>query len=209
MNATTFFRSMPRYLRTCLMALALGLCGPAMAEVMLQVTLDTAKFNANPGGTTPGYLDFQFVAGGSDPAPLATVTMGNLQGFDMAGFAPTEVEPVPGGFQFDNAQWNSLLYTGEFGNAFSFVLRFAGDVSDLAWSSFVISAYGIDWQPLFQDEALVILTWAKVGDVAGVNEQLVDPTVATIAPAAAVPEPGALALAALGLLMLVMVRRRA
>lgn len=210
MKATMFTRTMPRFLRACLLALALGASSQALADVMLQVTLDTAKFNAgNPGGTTPGFLDFQFANGGFGPAPLATVAMRNLQGFDMAGFAPDNVSPVPGGFLFDNTQWNSLLYTAEFGNVFSFVLTFAGEASADVWSSFVITAFDSAWNPLFTGDALVDLTWTKLGTSNGVVPAAVDAAVATVAEAAAVPEPGALALAALGLLMLVLVRRRA
>lgn len=191
-----------RFLRMMALLLAFGASSHAMADVMRLVTLDTAIYGAN----RPGYLDFTF--NGVDGAPAATATMTQLQGFDLdpANFSPWgDATAVPGGFaMLNSSNLNDVLYQGVFGGVFRFVLTVSGDPSALLNSNFGVVAYDIDQNQI--KGKILDLMFAPAAD-GGPDLQIIsiNDAVATVAD---VPEPASLALAALGLLMLAIVRRR-
>jgi len=197
-----------RFLRALALMLALGASSHAMANVARLVTLDTAIYGAG----RPGYLDFTF--NGVDGAPAATATMSQLHGFDMdpANFSPwNDAAAVPGGFALLNtSNLNDVLYQGAFGGVFSFVLTISGDPSALLNSNFGVLAYDIDGNQI-KGKILDLMFAAAPDGSPDLQVITMNRAVATVgdAPVAVVPEPGALALAALGLMLLALVRRRA
>lgn len=196
------------FLRALALMLALGASSHAMANVARQVTLDTAIYGAG----RPGYLDFTF--NGVDGAPAATATMSQLHGFamDPANFsAAGDAAAVPGGFALLNSSnLNDVLYQGVFGGVFSFVLSVSGDPSALLNSDFGVLAYDIDGNQI-RGKILDLMFAAAADGSPDLQIVTINHAIATVgdAPAAAVPEPGVLALVAFGLLMLALVRRRA
>ncbi|MCE3264820.1 MAG: hypothetical protein K0R43_3899 [Pseudoduganella sp.] len=197
-----------RFLRTVLMVCALAASGQAAADAMFMVSVDTSKLGTN----VPGYLDFVF--GGSAGAAPASATMTLVSGFDPLAFeAPLgDVLAVPGGFTFQNSiNYNSAYYHATFGNTLRFMLTLAGDLGGLELSGFQINAFdefgavlgGAPGSDSLLSLAFVTLPNGDIDYLAqAVNADAVDVA------AVAVPEPGALALAGLGLLMLGVVRRQ-
>jgi hypothetical protein len=195
-----------RFVRALALMLALGASSHAMADVARLVTLDTSVY-----GTRAGYLDFIF--GGVDGAPAATATMSQLKGFDMdpANFSVmNDAFAVPGGFAMLNtANENDVLYQGMLGNVFSFVLTISGDASALLNSDFGVIAYDEN-QVQIKGKIMDLLFVAAPDGSPDLQILSINNAIATVgdAPVAAVPEPASLILAALGLLMLAVARRR-
>lgn len=188
-------------LRTLALLLALGMANQAAAGTMYLVSVDTKQY----GVGASGFLDFVFSGTGSGGA--VTATMSNLQGFDLdpANFdTMNDASAVAGGFQLLNsASFNDVYYKATFGGVFSFLLTFSGDASALDLSTFSIFALD-DMQEQLGDSLLELsyqlLSNGEAGAVADVQAANVGVT--------QVPEPDALALAGLGLLMLGMARRQ-
>lgn len=203
MHNNTIFR----FIRVVALMLALGASSQAMADVARLVTLDTSVYGA---GNT-GYLDFTF--NGADGAPAATATMSQLQGFDMdpAKFSPWgDAAAVPGGFALLNTtNLNDVLYQASFGGVFSFVLTISGDASALLNSDFGVVAYNDEFVQI-KGKVLDLMFVAAPDGSPDLQILSINNAIATVgdAPAAAVPEPASMAVLALGLLMLALVRRR-
>ncbi|WP_342118540.1 NF038129 family PEP-CTERM protein [Pseudoduganella sp. OTU4001] len=195
---TNIFKSI---FRTLALLLALGAGSQAMAGTMYLVSVNTAQYGA---GNT-GYLDFVFSGQGSGPA--VTATMSDLQGFDLdpANFDTMgDASAVPGGFQLLNtAGFNDVYYKATFGGVFSFMLSFSGEASALDNSTFSIFALNSAEELL--GGSLLELTYQLLPN--GQPGAIPD-VVAPNADANQVPEPGAMALAALGLMMLGVARRQ-
>lgn len=195
-----------RILRTVLMVCALAASNHAAADAMFLVSVDTSKL----GNNVPGYLDFVF--GGSDGAPAATASMTQLSGFDPAGFeAPLgDVEAIAGGYLFQNTiNYNSVFYHATFGNTLSFMLTLAGDLTGLELSSFMINAFdesGAVVGGSLASDSLLHLAFVAMPN--GAIDALPMVENEAVVGASQVPEPGMLALAGLGLLMMGFARRQ-
>lgn len=191
-----------RIFRGLLLVTALGASGQALAATMFLVSVDTQQFGQN----TPGYLDFVFNSAGTGPA--VTATMSNLQGFDLdpANFQlGNDALAIPGGFQLLNtANFNDVYYKATFGGVFSFLLTLAGEASQFDFSTF--SVFALDGAEQQIGGALLELSYLALQDGSTDVLQVLDASAVTLVE---VPEPGALSLAALGLLMLAWARRRA
>jgi len=196
-----------RFARALALMLALGASSHAMADVARLVTLDTSVYGAGRAG----FLDFTF--NGVDGAPAATATMTQLHGFDMdpANFSPWgDASAVPGGFAMLNSiNMNDVLYQGVFGNVFSFVLTISGDASALLNSDFGVIAYDENLVQI-KGKILDLMFVAAPDGSPDLQVISINNAIASVgdAPVAAVPEPASLALAALGLLLLAVMRRR-
>ncbi|WP_374582208.1 NF038129 family PEP-CTERM protein [Pseudoduganella sp.] len=188
-------------LRTLALVLALGAAGQAAAGTMYLVSVDTKQY----GVGSNGFLDFVF--SGSGNAGPVTATMSNLQGFDLdpANFdTMNDASAVAGGFQLLNsAGFNDVYYKATFGGVFSFLLTFEGDASALDFSTF--SIFALDDQEEQIGGSLLELSYQLLSN--GEAGALADVQAANVG-VAQVPEPGALALAGLGLLMLGFARRQ-
>lgn len=187
--------------RTLALLLALGAANQAAAGAMYLVSVDTKQY----GVGASGFLDFVFNGQGSGPA--VTATMSNLQGFDMdpENFdTMNDASAIAGGFQLLNsAGFNDVYYQATFGGVFSFMLSFAGNASAVDLSTF--SIFALDAMEAQIGGALLELTYQLLpGGEAGA---VADVQAANVA-VSQVPEPGALALAGLGLLMLGVARRQ-
>lgn len=187
--------------RTLALLLALGAAGQAAAGTMVLVSVDTKQYGVGQSG----FLDFVFSGAGNGGG--VTATMSNLQGFDLdpANFDTMgDASAVAGGFQLLNsAGFNDVYYKATFGGVFSFLLNFEGAASALDFSTFAI--FALDAAESQIGGSLLELSYQLLPS--GAAGALADVQAGNVG-VAQVPEPGALALAGLGLLMLGLARRQ-
>ena len=184
-------------------ALAAG-SSPASAGV-LHVAIDTAGY-----GAAGGYLGMQL--SGSDNAPLLTVLVNNMAGFDPDAFVDlTGVTAVAGGYLLRNDRYSELFHAANFGGQLSFDLTFAGDDDPLQQyaSRLMISAFdgSFNWLGAFDPAtgALAVFTWTPsvmAGQDGSIALGVSDPNVTVV------PEPAGILLMGGGLALIMLMSRR-
>jgi hypothetical protein len=189
-----------------LAAMALALAAAQASATVIHVSLDTSAFGVNTG-----YLDMNLSA--TSNVPLATATITNLAGFDSNPYMESwGVTAVPGGYQFRNDTSNDLFQSVHFGGVLSFDLTFEGayDAATKYISAFTVSAFSDDFTVLGAADpltgALATFLWTPSlteGGNGSLSASAADHSVGLV------PEPGALMLMAIGMLMLLAYARRA
>jgi hypothetical protein len=201
-NFAALLRPLLRHLFLAITLVALY--GPASATV-IHVSVDTSGF-----GVSSGYVDMQF--GASSGGALATATVTNMTGFDSNAYTESwGLTPVAGGFQFRNDTANDYFQAVTFGGLLSFDLAFAGGYDAAAGyvSAFTFSALSNDFAALGAADpltgALATFLWTPSlteGGEGSLNISAAGNAVAVV------PEPGVLALLAIGFAALAGLRGR-
>jgi hypothetical protein len=178
------------------MALVTG-AGAAAAGPLYHVDLNVSRFSG------AGFLDMQFNQAGEFAPATATLT-GFGPGFgDYAEALSVSGSVGEGKIVFDSSVFNDLFQSVALGGHLGFDVSFSGPDSGNSGSVFALSLFDATGNALV--ESLLQIT-VHPGDMQVSASQF-----ATVGPAAgaAVPEPSAALLVAIGLLMAVAARRRA
>lgn len=190
---------------TATLAAVLAAGGSPASAGVLHVAIDTAGY-----GAAGGYLGMQL--SGSDNAPLLTVLVNNMAGFDPAAFVDlTGVTAVAGGYLLRNDRYSELFHAAHFGGPLSFDLTFAGDHDPLQQyaSRLMVSAFddSFNWLGAFDptNGALAVFTWTPsvtAGRDGSIALGVSDPNVTVV------PEPAGILLMCGGLALLMLASRR-
>jgi hypothetical protein len=194
----TFAKSL--FSRALLAAALVTGAGVAAAGPLYHVDIDTSSFQ----GQGTGFLDMTFLPGVEFSA--ATATVSHLTGdfgalLDMS--APGVSGSVDGQVVFDNSQFADLFRSINLGGHFGFDVGFSGPDTGIGGTDFDVSLYAEDFSYLV---ASLVHIGLQPGSVK-VDFQQEFATVGPVA-AAAVPEPSAALLVAIGLMMAAAVARR-
>lgn len=191
-------RTFMTFARRAALAVALAATSGLASAGTIHVAIDTSQF-----GTNTGYLDMMMSA--SAGVPLATATISNLIGIDMAnrdvGYS-FGFDVVGNTYVFRNDTPNALSHAVNFGGTLSFDLTFAGDYDPVTSyiSHFAVTAFDSAFQPLGHYNpatfALAEYTWTPSPVQGGQGS------------AGTVPEPGALLLIGVGAAGMLVARRR-
>jgi hypothetical protein len=193
----TFAKSL--FSRALLAAVLATGAGAAAAGPLYHVDIDTSSFK----GQGTGFLDMTFLPGVESGA--ATATVSHLTGdfgdvLDMS--APGISGAVDGQVVFDNSMYADLFRSLNLGGHVGFDLGFSGPDSGIGGTDFDVSLYdgtGMDYLVA----SLVHFTLQPGSVDLHANQEF-----ASVSPAAAVPEPSAALLVAIGLLIAGAVGRR-
>jgi hypothetical protein len=172
--------------------------GMASAGAIYHVDIKTAGFDND--GSDAAYLDMYFAPFGSVDPVTATVT--GLHG-DFTG-APTSTGVTVGAngaLTFTNDYSTDYLRTFKLGSDISFDISFDGLPSDAGATGFFADIINADFSR-YLSNAVSFTLLPDSTDIA------LDGAVASVGPAAAVPEPSAAALVLIGLMMAGAVARR-
>lgn len=192
-------------LRHALAAVALAsIALAAHAGPTYHVTVDSTGFTAGDAG----YLDLSLFGVGGSAGALATVShlQGNIVGLDP--FSSGYTEPTPGVFVLSNQLGSYLSHDVLFGGMFSFDVTFSGDYLATYGAIRYVSPFDVTlYDAAFAPLASLELQVTQLSDFGPANVALVAGAVA--ADATLVPEPSEWLLMMTGLgLVGVMVRRR-
>ena len=199
-----FKHSIVSCLRNAALALTLAAASGMAAAGVIHVSLNTAGFGS------AGFIDMQL--SDSPGAPLETVTLSNMIGFNTDGFIDASgVTKVSGGYLFRTDTMNDLFHAVTFGGPLSFDLTFAGvvDKAGKFVSHFGVSAFDDTFNPLGHTAAngtLADFSWiapTSAGTDGKIGVSISDPAVVTV-----VPEPSGLLLLGLGLAVMALAMRR-
>jgi hypothetical protein len=196
----TFAKSL--FSRALLAAVLAAGAGLATAGPMYHVDIDTSSFQ----GLGTGFLDMTFlpfVESGPATATVSHITGDFGDVLDMS--APGVSGSVDGQVVFDNSLYADLFRSINLGGHFGFDIGFSGPDTGIGGTDFDVSLYdqtGMDF--LGGAASLVHFTLQPDNITVGFNQAL-----ATVGPAAAaVPEPSAALLVAIGLMMAAAAARR-
>ena len=177
--------------------------GAAAAGPMYHVDIDTSSFKDQ----VAGFLDLTFLPGIESGAATATVSHFSGDFGDMVDMsAPGVSGSLDGQVVFDNSLYADLFRSINLGGHVGFDVGFSGPGTGIGGTDFDVSLYDATGMAYLDGAASIVhFTLQPDSITLDVNQAL-----ATVGPvAAAVPEPSALLLVAIGLMMVAAARRRA
>lgn len=200
--------SLKQMLRLICVLLTMGLIANASADSQYHVVLDTSKLVGS------GWLDLQFNPGqASATAAIADLThfSGQLSSGQSPILSGSVIGDLAGNAAFSNqGAYNDLFQAVNFGQVFSFNLRFSGaflNSSGSVGTRFALSLYGADQVSLLGNPDAVsgsllsfeLMPAATAGQFGQVTNTVFDTTMLSVS---AVPEPSEWLLMLLGFAML-------
>ena len=178
-----------------LLALALlAGAGAAAASPIYHVALDTA------GATGEGGLQIDFLPFATND--VLTATISGLSGAFTGTPELVNVTQSGGSYTFKSDAFSEFFQTITLGDKFGFDVTFGGLPTDGGSTGLTVSLIGATGDYLSYAAAQISLQQGSAPVVT------VDPSVAAVTPAAAVPEPSDLLLVASGLMLLTWTQRR-